>query len=474
MLLADYRYADALKVLKQSFDTARNLAQAIQVVDALYGLNHLKLAMRYLKFCLRKWPEKMAIVTQIAKVFAKACRAAEAIALLQNGASKVLHANGLFHHHMSILHCQIDQSVEALEYFRRAQSMGNTNLNGFGLVVRSLAYCGEYDLLSELIAERQSKSLPHPDRYYSTLSGQLVTEIKLEMDGPNYEKMRATPEEDLSGLADLMRAAPRSNFAAMRLLHGWRLHGQRKASQEGAECVDGIPANIYQYWNDSEPPEMIAEMIETWQCTPGYMHRLYNKATALAELRTSFGPDYARAFLMARNPAEESDFLRLCLLALHGGVYADADDIRTGPLTSLAGLSTGLAVYAEREGGTLGNNFMAARAQHPVIVFAARSARLTLLARDNESTWSKTGPGLLTRAVAAYIASCIGKGTAPDLTIFSMGELLDQIAMHNPARHKNTSGYWNATSTQTSNDLLVQLLEKQIRLKAGQSDGAVG
>ena len=471
LLLAQYRFAEALAALRRSFNGARDAAQAVQMVQALNGLNRLDLAMRYLRFCLRKWPGSMPVATQFVTVFAKAGHEAEALAALDALVTSPLRDTAPIQQYLSDLHCQAGRPVEALDFYRRALRLGKRNIHCFGLLVRGLASGGHYDLLDALIEEFRSGGTSQLERFYVTQPGQLVTETKLELAGPHAEALRGVSDDDLPGLAELVRAAPQSNITAMRLLHGWTRRGQEARVSDQDTGTEGIPATIFQYWNDRTPPPAITAMTETWRAAEGFRHRLYDRTAAWSELRVSFGSDYARAFQMANNPAEEADFLRLCLLAWHGGVYADADDILIAPLTSVSEASAGLVVYSERDGCTLGNNFLAARAEHPAIVFAMRCAKEALLARANETTWSKTGPGLLTRAVCAYIADCITRGRAPDLEIVPMRRLVHEVAMHNPAPHKQTSGYWNTTTQERPADVMARLLKNRIEAASEQQAG---
>jgi hypothetical protein len=205
-------------------------------------------------------------------------------------------------------------------------------------------------------------------------------------------------------------------------------------------------------------------MMDTWRYAPGFSHERLDRRKALTFLVNETDPKAVSAFQLARGPAEESDFLRLCLLYHYGGVYADADDVLMGGLPELLS-SGGLVVYLER-GGDLGNNFIAAPPQHPAVGYGLEMAQQALIARDSECAWGKTGPGLWTRAVAQYLADAgteevgteaagtgeAGNGEASaasagsDLTIWRMEDILRRISMHNPTVNKRSETYWNAAA----------------------------
>lgn len=86
-----------------------------------------------------------------------------------------------------------------------------------------------------------------------------------------------------------------------------------------ARCDTPIPKVIWTYWHASPPPEFIQACLENWQrCAPDHEIRLLDRNSALnwlPALRADFDtlPAYRQA-----------DWLRIKLLARHGGVWMDA------------------------------------------------------------------------------------------------------------------------------------------------------
>ncbi|EEX15691.1 conserved hypothetical protein [Citreicella sp. SE45] len=87
--------------------------------------------------------------------------------------------------------------------------------------------------------------------------------------------------------------------------------------------------------------------------------------------------EHVRPFKFASHVAEESDFLRLCLLLADGGIYADADDLLPGNPEALLQHGAGLVVFPEPTLGSIENNLLCAPRGHPVI---ARAVDLSLRA----------------------------------------------------------------------------------------------
>ncbi len=155
----------------------------------------------------------------------------------------------------------------------------------------------------------------------------------------------------------------------------------------------------------------------------------------------TYGGAAARAFLMAGNPTEEADFLRLGLLAAQGGIWEDTDDALYGDPATLIGDSHGLWCFREAPIGTVANNFLAASPGHPVIVNALAEAEEALLGRSAEWAWFKTGPALLTRAMGRILAD--PPADCPPVAIARQSDVRKIVAMHCPALHKTMGNHWS-------------------------------
>jgi predicted Zn-dependent protease len=173
--------------------------------------------------------------------------------------------------------------------------------------------------------------------------------------------------------------------------------------QAPASAEMKIPRLIHQFWDNPHPPRDVVSLVATWrELNPGFAHTLYDQLAATAYLRDHFDEDVQKAFRRSPSVAGKADILRLALLWREGGVYADADDRCAGPLeTLLAGRDL---VLRQEIFGSIGNNFIAVTPRHPLIQAALRQSVTAILRGDRESIWLISGPGMLTRAFALYVA----------------------------------------------------------------------
>jgi hypothetical protein len=95
--------------------------------------------------------------------------------------------------------------------------------------------------------------------------------------------------------------------------------------------------------------------------------------------------------------------------------------------------------------GAVPNNFLASAPGHPFFVRAAEMACEALLRRDNESTWSKTGPGLLTRVAAVQILEDAGR-VAASVSILPIWRLRREVLIHGALPYKKTEAHWNGAT----------------------------
>jgi mannosyltransferase OCH1-like enzyme len=253
-------------------------------------------------------------------------------------------------------------------------------------------------------------------------------------------------------LAELNRAAPKPSSVEGRLIgpsiqaldaHMARLAKRPPRRREGP---GRIPRHILQYWNTGKPPTALEAIMRSWQAAEGYAYHLFDRPAALRFLADELGADWAAALRLANHPAEQSDFFRLCFLAVKGGIYADCDDRLISSLDELTMGEAGLVVFRERR-GAIANNLLLAEPAHPVVIHAAVAAKQALLRKDNDSVWTKTGPGLLTRSVAVACEEAGAREADPGVTIHTMLHAARHVQCHIPLPYKRTAGYWNAGSS---------------------------
>lgn len=460
--LGAFDFPGALAELRAVPRAERTAQHAEQVAKALYYSNRLTLAMRYLRLSLRAWPADPRLASLTAAAFVRGGQERAGLALLQAAARRVPGGQASMARHLIKLQANLGHLDDALASFRTALEHEPDRLRAeANTLLRELAARGRSADAAAVLREGRAAGVWSDPHFQKTLLGQSMTELNIALIDPGNGPLTPLPSGDTAGHVALVTAAPQSNIAAMRFLQHWHAHLQAvPAARTAATARAVVPRRIVQYWNTPAPPEAIAGMIESWRAAPGWEHEVFDRRAALDYLRRDCGPKWARAFSLANNPAEESDFLRLCVLARKGGVYADADDILTGPLAPMIDRGAGFVAILEPGLSTIGNNFIAAAPDHPLILLAAKMARGALLARANETTWSKTGPALLTRAAAVYLARQAETGAAADVAFLRYDDILGGIGIHNKVPHKRKAGDWRQSSRPRNEAVFARVLQE--------------
>jgi hypothetical protein len=251
-------------------------------------------------------------------------------------------------------------------------------------------------------------------------------------------------EHQLEGMGAAPPAAAQFVGPAIREIDAWFAAQPGRVAPADAPS-NAIPRVIMQYWDTGDPPPALRAIMASWQAAEGFEYLLFDRASARHFLRRQLSPEWEAAFRLARHPAEESDYFRLCFLLVQGGVYADCDDRRLHALDPLLKGRTGLVAFREPT-GTLGNNLLLASPHSPILAQAAIAARQALARGDNDSPWAKTGPALLTRTVASALREAALAGTDPLVHILPGHLAQCCVQMHVPLAYKRTRLYWNRAS----------------------------
>jgi hypothetical protein len=408
-----------------------------QIAHTLHIDGRRVLARRYLARACRTWPGNATLRARLFHSYLGAAMIPEAIALTE-AARTAGTIQPVDYHRDMCMACayggDIDAARDHLERFRRIAPAAPPPVSP---LMRQYMGRGMHD---DALAERRINPALTPEKaphWRATLQGQLLSELEVDAAAG---KLPDTAPMGLPALAAAVRARPGSSILATRFLQEWCDGLQdRFPPAPGRE----IPRVIYQYWDSPSPPPKVARLMQTWADAPGFDHVVLNRDSAVALLRSDYGPRWLRAFRMANSPAEAADLLRLALIARNGGIWADADDRLSGDLDRLIGGRGGLLLHQEQLGYSVGNNFFAAARGHPAIVFAAGAARGALLGRSNESAWNKTGPGLLSRAVSQFIAAAHLRDRPHDVKIDSTRTVEQVVNMHLPVSYKTQGGGWD-------------------------------
>lgn len=434
----------ALAFLRRAGSGPRRVDEASLLSTMLLAAGQTRLARRYLGRCIRHWPSNSGLL----QLYVRACLLSgdphEGFDRLddigKSGSTKALDSIRL-----NLLMESGDQAA-ALDLVERSESAGMPLLQGMQKLRLRLAL-GHLEASEALAADAaRSDGLGAKVKAHFSISnyGAKLNELRL------YHVARQCGES-------LEALAPRFFYPAQRVVESWLA----KASDSGDVPPDEpaqspIPRRILQYWDKAVVPEEIAEVMESWSAAPGFEHVCLDRAGAIAFLQEHHGSDHVRAFRLAKHAAEECDFLRLCWLLTHGGTYADGDDLLTGDLGKLLPGNKGAVFYREPY-GAIQNNFFSTRPGHPLVAFAAEEACLALLRGDNDWTWSKTGPGLMTRATAHFILNHSEAEVARDLLVLPRHAMYREIHPHMAIPYKRTPAYWNARTTKAAGPVVQAL-----------------
>jgi tetratricopeptide (TPR) repeat protein len=297
-------------------------------------------------------------------------------------------------------------------------------------------------------AETRSPSARRKINPVHSHTGQLYEEYILDDDlAEKLAALRGTPpEQQIGPLLQLVRAFPDPTGPAVGLMIALRRSGRfdPPSSRDSNLPTGAIPKLITRFWNDPEPPADVARLMASWnECEPRFRIETFNDSTALNYLRARCPPQILDAFVRTGEPAQRADLFRLARLHVEGGFYIDADDRARGGLS--AHVPPGVVFFAHQEDpGSIGNNVLGATPHHPVIAGALGEATAAILRGDRDIVWLTTGPGLLTRAFANWLANEPERldERLSKVSILTLAEMRRAAAIHCHAAYKNTSRAW--------------------------------
>jgi hypothetical protein len=349
---------------------------------------------------------------------------------------------------------ELGDTVGAIARYERARDMAPANPRFHGsLVVANLVRFNVAEAAAHL--QRQCDMLAptlrlksrsaHPQRTYF---GQILNDYQLDAEVVAAAALLpAEPAARVAPLRALVARYPDSTMLAAALLDALRRSGALWPGTPAPAAGVAIPARIIQFWDAAPPPDDVLSIMQSWpELNPGYDYILFDDLRARAFLAAHHPRAVLVAYHRATSPAMKADLFRLAYLAVHGGVYVDADDRCTAPLSGLLPPGAALVLYREYL-GTLGNNFLAAAPDHPVIRAALVQATAAINRGDQEILWLSTGPGLITRSVAQQLAT--GDALLGALRIWSRREMLRFVSIHCSAGYKDTVQHWTRAAFTT-------------------------
>jgi mannosyltransferase OCH1-like enzyme len=285
----------------------------------------------------------------------------------------------------------------------------------------------------------------HSSRVSQSHVGHIGNELRLDaaLSARLCGLMHQASDSRLDSLRPLLPQAADTLSVSLAMLVTLRQSGHfRFAVQASAEQV--IPRRITQYWDAADPPSDVAALMASWsRCNPDYAYRRFDDAGARRFLAQAGLHDVLAVYDRADQPAQKADLFRLAVLAVEGGLWADADDLCLTDISTLLSGPAAFVTYQEIY-GTLGNNVLAAVPGHPVIQRALELATAALAGGDTDIAWLSTGPGLLSRAFvdAMRVSRLEPEAFLASSRIVERGELAAWIACHRSAAYKRTDMHW--------------------------------
>ena len=292
---------------------------------------------------------------------------------------------------------------------------------------------------SDLTGERLNKtSVTH--------HGQMVNEYRLQLLGEDLSLCAADAPQDaaIRHFKARVDASPDATplgiclFSAM--FRAGRIPDLSNAPLAGAEG-GAIPRKLFQYWDKPQAPAQIEALFDRNRArNPDFDYRRFDRASAIDYLAAKGETEVLRGFRLSPHPAAQADLLRLALLWHEGGVYLDADDLCTAPLSAVLPRDLRLGAVLE-DWMSVGNNFLAVRPGDPIIRSALDDAAAAFDGASGESIWLATGPGAITRAMARLGVGPDGT-LGPGIWLLPLPQLRSVMAPHMVLSYKASADHW--------------------------------
>jgi len=159
----------------------------------------------------------------------------------------------------------------------------------------------------------------------------------------------------------------------------------------------GLP--LVQYWDQSDPPEVIAERMQGWQQHhPDWHYQRFDRKRAAAFVREHYGSALHDAFLDIRLPAMQADVFRIAFLLVCGGLWVDAATTCLSPVEAWLDSQAPLLLLRKphQQHPHLCTGLIHAPAPgHVLLAKAWQLMSEALLARSGIKVYRSFGPGVL-------------------------------------------------------------------------------
>lgn len=196
---------------------------------------------------------------------------------------------------------------------------------------------------------------------------------------------------------------------------------------------------LFQFWDDPDPPDDVATLMEGWRDEPGFDYRRFDSAAARALIAEHFAPGTVAAYDRCGVPAMQADLFRYCALLLHGGVWMDADQARQGALAPWLDANAGPRGLLMQNGQNIANGLMYFRTPGDRLLDITRhQAEANIAAAGSQCVWEVTGPGIMT----GMHRQPDGGGLFAGFSIVRLQDMGAVVGFRNTLRYKSGPKDW--------------------------------
>ncbi|CAI3934960.1 MULTISPECIES: glycosyltransferase family 32 protein [Commensalibacter] len=213
----------------------------------------------------------------------------------------------------------------------------------------------------------------------------------------------------------------------------------------GAADFNVIPNNLFMYW-DQNPP---AEILQNFEYHKGLTHfnlKIFDKAEAIEWLYQNYGVEARQIFLSARHPAEAADFLRVHVINYYGGWWLDAD-IKIQSIDKFCSIipSSYEHVFLLTHNNVVHNDFFGSVPNSPILNDCMLSLYRNSYLHTGLFIAYKTGPGIFGRALnRTFYRSLRGETKKPSVVLLNDRKFWSVIADFETP-YKDSTPHWQAS-----------------------------
>ncbi len=380
----------ALRMVRADPVAGRDAEAAERVLRILSGAGLCDLAYRYGRRCTRVWPDHISLSDQAAKAALAAGLVDAALDMLPETRSATIGSR------FSVLLSagKIPQASILLADWPQDAAARPGCADQLELHVLAGNLSAAETTLGRIDPQRDVDDAILVTNPRSTRVGTLLNEARImaRIVGGGGDPVGIP--EDREPVADLF--LPARAVVAARLSTGPVM-----APCADEADLDPRPMEAIQVWPGT-PPLEIRHIVEAWAGVPNITHRLMSHDQGRDYLRANFDQDASRAFELATEVQQRSDMLRLAIMLREGGIALEMNQV---PARGVSGLLRDVRcarVFVDPRGHIV-TDVYAAPPRHPLIQRAFDLVVASGLARENDHRWFRTGPGLMTRAVALQL-----------------------------------------------------------------------